>query len=270
MKKTNWLLLTFILLSVSTVAAASDLIAGIAIAQNDQVYVWHMDGTVTVGSAFNFEKYSHARPYTLPQGKHPNDIVAMSIAGSNNHVYAWYRDGLASSGTATNLTEYRAPYPYTWPTGKTLKNIVGIGIAKDDRVFTWYDDRSFTIGTSSELGNLQGSQRYSLPVGKEPRDIVEIDIAKSIERVHVWYKNGTGSSGTGANLGGHEQSYGYVPAEVLYHWWGPSGGRDFKPMSIGSAQQSLLADSDDDALTPRLKRENGLGGDPTPSGNSDP
>jgi hypothetical protein len=246
MKRSNLLLLALIWLSLSGAVYASDLIAGIAIAQNDQVYVWHKDGMVTVGSAYHFEKYSTARPYTLPGGKHVSDIIAISIAGSDNHVYVWYRDGYASSGTATNLAQYRAPYPYSLPPGKTAANIVGIGIAKDDRVYTWYDDRTFTIGTTADLDKHHASQPYLLPGGRLPASIVEIDIAKSIDRVHVWYEDGMGSSGSFDNLGNHDASYAYIPAQVISRWWGPQ--------SAALAPLPQLANSAEETPTLRLKQ----------------
>jgi hypothetical protein len=231
--------LALVLLPVHASGHVSDLIAGIGIAQNDHVYVWHKDGMVTVGNVHEFEKYSHARPYTLPQGRHVNDIIAVSIAGSNDHCYVWYRDGSASSGTSTDLGQYRAPYPYTLPPGKQIENIVGIGIAKNDRVYTWYDDLTFTIGTSSDLDRYQAPQAYQLPNGMLPSSVVEFDIAKSIDRVHVWYIDGTGSSGTFQNPGNHDPSYGYVPAQMIYRWWGPVAA-DVAP---GTNLPSLVEDA---------------------------
>ena len=64
-----WLLFLSLLLSASNLVYASDRIAGIAIASDDHVYVWHKDGMVTSGTSGHFEKYTHARPYSLPPGK---------------------------------------------------------------------------------------------------------------------------------------------------------------------------------------------------------
>lgn len=216
-----WLLSLSVLLSASTSLYASERIAGIAIASDDHVYVWHKDGMVTSGTSGSFEKYTHARPYSLPPGKAAADIVAISIAGSDDHVYAWYDDGTVSSGTSTDLDKYRGLYNYTVPAGKTIASIVGIGIAKDNRVYAWYDDITVSIGTTDDLDKHRAAEYYSLPIGKIAANIVEIDIGKSNDHVYAWYTDGTASSGTSSHLDSRRPSFGYVPAHVLYRWWGP-------------------------------------------------
>lgn len=224
MKNQSWLLLLPLLLS-STSIRANERIAGIAIASDDHVYVWHKDGMVTSGTSGNFEDYKHASPYTLPPGKKISNIVAISIAGSDDHVYAWYDDGTVSSGTSKDLDSYRAPYKYTLPPGKTIKSIVGIGIAKNDRVYTWYEDITVSVGSTDNLDKHQAPEFYSLPIGKIAANIVEIDIAKSNDHVYVWYRDGTASSGSSKHLDSHRPAFGYVPAQVLYRWWGPNQQR---------------------------------------------
>jgi hypothetical protein len=221
MKSYKWLLFSLFLLIPGNLVFASEQIAGIAIAKNDHVYVWHKDGMVTSGTSGHFEKYKHAYPYNLPPEKTVNDIVAISIAGSNDRVYAWYKDGTVSSGTTDDLDKYRAPSNYTLPPGKTTKSIVGIGIAKNDRVYTWYDDLTVSIGTADDLDKYRAPELFSLPIGKIASGIVEIDIAKSNDRVYVWYKDGLGSSGTSRHLDSYELSFSYIPSQVLYRWWGP-------------------------------------------------
>jgi hypothetical protein len=219
--RSSLLLLPLLLLSHNLVDA-SERIVGIGIAKNDHVYVWFADGKVTSGTTSNFEKYRHAYSYSLPPGKTPDDIVAISIAGSNDHVYAWYKDGYVSSGTSDDLDQYRAPYKYTLPSRKTVKDILGIGIAgSDDHVYAWYDDGKWSSGTTDDLDSYAGLSSYSLPSGQTAADIVEIDIAKSNDHVYAWYRNGIVSAGSFNNLSRH-RSFGYVPSQVLYRWWGPA------------------------------------------------
>lgn len=225
MKSTNWLLLLPLLLLSSNLVYANERIAGIAIASNDHVYIWHKDGMVTSGTSGHFERYKHASPYRLPPRKTVNNIVAISIAGSDDHVYAWYNDGTVSSGTTTDLDKYRALYKYTLPPGKTIKSIVGIGMAKDNRVYAWYDDITFSIGTTDDLDKHRAPEFYSLPIGKIAANIVEIDIAKSNDHVYAWYNDGTASSGSSKHLDSERPAFGYVPAQVLYRWWGPEPTR---------------------------------------------
>ncbi len=141
------------------------------------------------------------------------------------------KDGTVSSGTTANLDKYRAPYQYTLPPGRTTKSIVGIGIAKDDRVYTWYDDITVSIGTTDNLDKHRAPNFYSLPIGKIAANIVEIDIAKSTDHVYAWYEDGLGSSGTSKHLDSHQPSFNYVPAQVLYRWWGP-GRMKLRPRSV--------------------------------------
>ena len=239
MKSSNWLLLLPLLLLLSNSVSAGELIVGIAIASNDHVYVWHKDGMVTSGTSGHFERYDHARPYSLPPGKTVSNIVAISIAKSDDHVYAWYDDGTVSSGTSTDLDKYRPLYKYTLPPGKTVKSVVGIGIAKDDRVYAWYDDITFSIGTTDDLDKHHAPEFYSLPPGKIAASIVEIDIAQSNDHVYAWYTDGTASSGSSKHLDSHRPTFGYVPAQVLYRWWGPEPVRRRHPESSVTDAPSL-------------------------------
>jgi len=244
-----------LLLFSSSLVYANGLIVGIAIADDDHVYVWHKDGTVTSGTSGHFEKYTHASPYSLPPGKTVNNIVAISIAGSDNHVYAWYDDGTVSSGTSTDLDKYRPLYNYSLPPGKTIKSIVGIGIAKDNRVYAWYDDITVSIGTTDDLDKHRAPEFYSLPIGKIAANIVEIDIAKSNDHVYAWYSDGTASSGTSSHLDSDRSSFGYVPAQVLYQWWGPKPLRRSRPAVTIARSLSTEIESTNADRYPGLSKE---------------
>lgn len=267
MKSRNWLLLLSLLLLSSNLVYANELIAGIAIASNDHVYVWHKDGMVTSGTSGNFERFTHARPYSLPPGKTVNNIVAISIAGSDDHVYAWYDDGTVSSGTTTDLDKYRTLYKYTLPPGKTIKSIVGIGMAKDNRVYAWYDDIKVSIGTTDDLDKHRAPEFYSLPIGKIAANIVEIDIAKSNDHVYAWYDDGTASSGSSKHLDSHLPTFGYVPAHVLYRWWGP-GPLKLRPRAV-TFSDALSPDKDKSTFSDRYAGEIDLQPVPKPQPKTD-
>lgn len=208
---------------------AAPRIVGIGIAKSDDhIYCWFDDGVVTSGNSSDFEKYRHPYPYTLPNGKHPADVLAISIA-SNDHIYAWYKDGTVSSGTSSDLARYQSPVPFVLPSGKTTADIVGIGIAgSNDHVYSWYRDGSASEGTSSRLDKYHAAYTYHLPSGVTTDDIVEIDIAKN-DHVYAWYRNGTATAGTSSVLDRYLGSFGYIANRTLYRWWGPGSVRIRRP-----------------------------------------
>lgn len=179
-----------------------DVIAAGVACSDDHVYVWTRYGTVISGTSTDHDKYRTARPYSLPPGKTPADIVGVGIAG-NDRVYAWYRDGTVSSGTTSNLGRHMVSSPYALPQGKTPEDVVGMAIAcSDDHVYAWYRDRTVSSGSSSSLDRYRSRYAYSTPGGRSPAQIAGMGIAGD-DRVYAWYVDGTTSSGTTAALGSH-------------------------------------------------------------------
>ena len=176
-------------------------IVGLAIAPNDYVYAWHVDGTATYGHSSDLDDRHTRYSYTLPAGKAAYDIVAMSVAKSTSKVYVWYVDGTASIGTSSDLDYYSAPFPYTLPSGLSISSIRGIGIAPGgDKVYTWYSNGMVSIGKSSDLDAYTKPYAFTLPPGKSTSMIVEIDIAASTSYVYVWYTDYTMSAGSSSDL----------------------------------------------------------------------
>ncbi|SEB01275.1 hypothetical protein [Pedobacter hartonius] len=125
----------------------------IAIAPTGLVYAWYKDGTISVGnSALNLGDYVAPKPFALPAGKTPADIVGISIAKNTSQVYTWYSDGTASTGNSTDLGAIRQPYAVNYPAGKSAGNLVDTGIAGSSGwVYAWYNDNTLSVGTSDSL-----------------------------------------------------------------------------------------------------------------------
>jgi len=133
----------------------------LAIAPDDRIYTWYDNGTVSIGHSGNLTAYQNPLSFTVAEGKNLNDLHAIAIA-PNNFVYAWYKDGTMSIGTSRNLDARRA-----------------IQLNEDGEPSEYVD---MPIGTDGDE--------------KSMHDVVGIGIAKSDSHVHIWYDDGTVSSGT--------------------------------------------------------------------------
>ncbi|KAB2897674.1 MAG: hypothetical protein F9K40_12490 [Kofleriaceae bacterium] len=131
-----------------------DEIVGVAIAANNWVYTWYLDGSVTAGTPTQVDEHKAVYKFSLPPGYYAAQIVEMAI-NSQDRVYTWWSDGKVSIGTSFDLDAYQAPQGnYALPAGKTRYMIVGIGISGSDTVHTWYNDGTRSMGSSLNLGNV--------------------------------------------------------------------------------------------------------------------
>lgn len=163
-------------------------IVGMAIAPDDVVFAWYLDGTVSAGNSTDLSSRRPPNGYTLPPGKAPADIVDVAIA-RDSRVYAWYRDGTVSSGSSSDLTLHRPAQPYTLPPGRSPQDLAGIAIAKSsDRVFAWYSDGTVSSGNSRDLDASTPPQPVAFPPGRSGRDLVGVGIAGSDDHVFAWFK----------------------------------------------------------------------------------
>ncbi len=207
-------------------------IVALAISPRDRVYAWYVDGTYSVGSSRDLDRYEGRRPFKLPAGRRITDIRAIAIAGSSSLVYTWYNDGTVSVGRSWDLGAVRAPDPeqtVTLPRGKTMFNVVGVAIAKsNDRVHVWYDDGTTSIGTSRNFARYVGPGLFRIPAGRgfSPYQIRGIGMA-SDDDVYTWFANGKVAVGTRINLGKQRSPYSYsLPplnirgsANDRWVWW---------------------------------------------------
>lgn len=169
--------------------------------ENDFVFTWYRDGTVTAGTTDKLHDHRIPALYTLPAGKTPNDIAGMGIDGENDFVFAWYRDGTVSAGTSVNLISRRQPYRYRLPSGKTPNDIVGMGIdGENNFVYAWYRDGTVSAGTSDNLGSRRMPYPYTLPSGKTPNDVVGMGVDGENNFVFAWFRDGTVTAGTTENM----------------------------------------------------------------------
>jgi hypothetical protein len=159
---------------------------------NDSCYYWYRTGMMSVGTDISSAAYIALKPYTLPTGKTPYDVVAVGIA-KTSHVFFWYDDGTVSEGTSTNASAYAAPISYTVPSGETVTNIVAMSIAKQgsSNVYTWYKDGTATVGSTTNLASVRSNYAYTVASGKTVSDIVGIGINGSDDHTFVWYNDGT-------------------------------------------------------------------------------
>ena len=238
MNRYLFLMAALLLLLGTNQVYAARWIVGIAISNSDRTYVWFSDGVVVSGTTTNFESENHAEPFTLPRGRTPADIVAIAIAKSNDHVFTWYRDGKVSVGTSKDLARHVTPRSYTIAPGKSVVNIAGIGIGGDDRVNTWYRDGTVSVGTSLDLDHYQAPSPFTLPADMTPDDITEVDINGSDGHVYAWYRTGLVTAGTVSDLDHYQAPLGYLPGQVIYHWWGPRFGK--QPSVVAAESNELL------------------------------
>jgi hypothetical protein len=179
-------------------------IAGIGIdSDNNYVFTWYLDGTVTAGTSTKLHSRRIPTNYKLPKAPNgyqetPADIAAMGIDGDINSVYVWFKDYTVSSGSSTDLSLHRKPYTYKIPCGELPTNIVGIDIDSDTNlVFAWYKDGKVSAGSSDDLCSKRQPYQYFAANGKQ---IVEIAIDGDNNMVFAWYNDGTVSAGSTENL----------------------------------------------------------------------
>lgn len=202
-------------------------VVDMGIADDDHVYAWLNNGTVSAGVSSQLQCHRRPANYTAAEGragqdgKTSADVVAIAIACKDGHTFAWYRDGTVSAGSSGDLDEHRKLYRYGLPPGKKPTDIVGIGIADDDHVYAWYSDLTVSSGTTDDLDRYRAPYAYSLAPGKTPADIVGIAIACQDGHTFVWYRDGTVSAGSSADLDKYRAPYPYSlpsgrnPADII-------------------------------------------------------
>ncbi len=97
-----------------------DIVGMAFLPTNNYVYTWYRDGYVSVGSTYDLglhtgpgKYWRGQKEYTLPPGKHVNDIIDMEIKPPHNSVYTWYRDGTYTIGKSWDLDRIQGPRPFT-------------------------------------------------------------------------------------------------------------------------------------------------------------
>lgn len=184
---------------------------------------YYRDGTYSQGKSDNLAEFNSFFPYTLPEGKTPNDIVGMGYASDSGLTFAWYRDGTVSAARQyrDDFSAGRAPYRYRLPSGKTPNDIVGMSTSTDGHHFAWYRDGTVSAGTSDNLESFRTPYAYHLPqtlggtggiTSPPTTNIVALATAQDTGHVYAWYSNNTCSSGTSENLIQYQKPYSYTLA----------------------------------------------------------
>lgn len=162
---------------------------------HDSCYYWYRTGMMSVGTYTSSAAYIALKPYTLPTGKTPYDVIAIGIA-PNTHCFFWYSNGTVSEGNSTNASAYAAPVSFTVPAGETVTSILSMSIAKvgSSNVYTWYKDGTATVGTAYNLASVRSNYPYTVASGETINDVVGIGINGSDDHTYVWYNTGTSKS----------------------------------------------------------------------------
>ncbi|MEM7064330.1 MAG: hypothetical protein AAF572_14335 [Cyanobacteria bacterium P01_B01_bin.77] len=178
---------------------------------NNYVFAWSDDGTVTAGSSTRIHNYRHPYNYLIAPGVKRSDIVGMGLDGENNTVYTWLRDGRVIAGSSNNLDRTRSPYRYSLPRGYSPNDIVGMGVDGENNYnFAWYRNGMVSAGTSNDLDKFRAPYRYTLPPGYAPTDIVGMAIDGEANMIFAFYRDGKVSAGTSDNLDRYR-----APAQVI-------------------------------------------------------
>ncbi len=131
-----------------------------------QTLAFYRDGTYSIGESNNLGKIQGCRPYSLPNGKRPTDIVGVAAPKDQFSLFVlvWYRDGTVSGGAPSDLDNWRSLYQYVLPMGKTTADIIDMGIAPNTGyVYTWYRDGTVSAGISDHLDRHRACYPYRLP-----------------------------------------------------------------------------------------------------------
>lgn len=185
-------------------------VIGMAAGQQRGVVTWYVDGTYSVGSSDNLDRYYSNRTFTTPPGQTVDTITALALGGLKNDVYAWYDDGSFSIGSPSDLdaTAYFKAGTrilgiqfdgYTTAGGQSTSTIVGIGMStNDDTTYTWYHDGTVSKGKPTNLA-VRWTSSYS---GKsDSRRYRMIGAAYSKNKVvTTWYEDLRAAKGTPTNL----------------------------------------------------------------------
>jgi hypothetical protein len=228
-------------------------IVGMAITQDTgHTFAWYGDRTVSSGTSDDLSRHRRPKPYVMPGGYSPDDIVGIvcrpfffKISGAATlrrtkavpATFVYYRDGKYSVGISVNLAKYQGPKPYKLPRGYRPTDIVGMSYSKKKEMkmtpnrhqtypswayqrpdgtrgrmgfFVWFRDGRVSAGYDAhQLDNWRKPYQYVLPSGKRSREIVGMGCAPDTGHHYAWYADGDVSSGVSDQLDRHRSLYRY-------------------------------------------------------------
>ena len=199
-------------------------IQAMAIASDDKVYTWYVNGTRSVGTSADLDKHQAPQPFSMPPGKKVSDIIEIAIS-NNDRVHVWYNDRTRSVGTSLDLDKHVAVESGVTlarnadNTEKSIFQIVGIAIAKsNNHVYAWYDDGTYSSGDPLDFQTHFSGRTYS--VNGSRHSIRAMGIAAN-DRVYTWsfayatrLSSGKAQSGTSSNLRAYRAPYTYTYPSV--------------------------------------------------------
>jgi len=114
-------------------------IVGMIMAANGRVYTFYRDGTRSIGTPSDLDRWGAPQTYSVASGKSIDDIVAMAYRTNGGGVMTFYRDGTVSEGTSRDLDSYGAPTPFNTNTNRGADEIMGADTRSDGRVVTFFE-----------------------------------------------------------------------------------------------------------------------------------
>lgn len=148
--------------------------------QSNKVFTWYTDGTVTVGSTVELDKYE-TTTFSLPLGYNISQIVGIGVDGTMDRFVFWFNNGKRSFGTykdadAEGLSQIKS---YSLPQGYTYSDIVAMAIdekGSNTISFVWFKDGMRCGGTSTDLDSRWSLTRYYPPCNFSTSNIIGIGI----------------------------------------------------------------------------------------------
>lgn len=214
-------------------------IAAMAIGTDSRVYTWYTNKTYSIGSTDELDRHQAPKPFSLPLGRNPIDIVGVAIS-ANNRVHAWYRDGAHSVGRANDLSS-RAPIALDskgkivktkLPSGAGgFKNVTAIAIGKSsNRIYAWYIDGTYSVGSTQDFGAHNGRRSFKVRGGSRYQ-IRGIGISPGL-RAYTLLSNGKRLKGKVDDLAEISTGVPYTIPGISFGEERGSAGKWFREMTI--------------------------------------
>lgn len=199
-----------------------------AIASDDRVYTWYVNGKVSIGTSSNLTAYQAPVRFRVADGMQLRDLHAVAISPADV-VYAWYKDGSLSIGNSRDLDAYQGiprndkgepTSTVSMPIGsdgdrKSMHDVIGVGIAKSNsHVYAFFDDGTVSSGTSLDFDRYFSNRSFVSP------NINHADYRYRIrgmgiaadDTIYSWASGKLAFAGHSRNLSAYRAPYAYSHA----------------------------------------------------------
>lgn len=183
----------------------------VPLAEGDIVIPSEASETRSAVTSWTFRKWPNAQvPYVIsadmPDHARVTDAIAhweaktalRFVARTTESDYVEFRSG---TGCSSYIGRIGGRQYVDLSTGERATNVVAVAIDPSNDRVTYYFARGFmTVGTPTRADAFKAHAKYTLPAGKATSDIVDVAGTPAGETI-TWYKDGTISEGTFADLG---------------------------------------------------------------------